>query len=367
MRCASRIPIGWTLILVTFLTLSHRVAFADGLVYEGPIIVDAINGQIQIGDTVEVRLDMILTNTSDLEQSLEILHPNTEAELHTEDGTLVNPVVFKPFEVKRIYVTFPAQVYGDTTKNFSFIPNLLLEGKYSPERVKRFAFFVVLPEGVHRIVGASKPFSSIVDNELGQTIVFYEFFDLYPTSFQIMWSELDVQLGFEKRASPLEITQRDQIITVEVTISNQGEETASNLVLIDDFLPAEFEAVEPEEEFTLTDSPDSDPHLFWEKAIDALQPGEAQTVMYQIRYIGDVSQPFFFALKPGMVKVDGDLVAVSNPVEMSIVVGQEMPSEVEPDFLTAFPPLVIVLFVIGALLGVGLIATGLILAIKRRA
>jgi hypothetical protein len=306
---------------------SIQTAYASELFYSGDIIVDSIVADVSIDTNATVIVEYKLVNEGEKEETVDLAFSGFPVQLWVGDEKLYNPVVFKPKEEKIIKVTYTTTVGGETTKVFSFNPTLTFNGRANSKRVKSFFVEILLPMSIKKIIGANKDYYGKGVNEEGRVFYVWAFDDIYPTMLCIRWSVLDVDLSVEKKASPQKITVPNQVITVEIILANKGGKEVYNIVLIDDYVPSDFEAVEPLEEFIVPPGNQSDPRLFWIREIGKLKSGEIRTITYSVRYIGDVSQIYDFDLKPSTVIVNGHLVAVSNEVTMSKMVGATLVEE----------------------------------------
>jgi hypothetical protein len=210
---------------------------------------------------------------------------------------------------------------------------MTLNGAFHPEPPARVSVTVWLPEGVQKILHSDNELTRHPPSENGRVAYSWEEFNLYPTSFTILWSTQQIDLS------------------------------------VKDFVPSEFEAVEPEEEFWFPEVEESDPHLYWAKRIDELQPGEVMTVQYVLKYIGDTSMVHTIQLKPCRVTAGGFLVGVSDRVSLYQRVGVTIDTEMEieaPVEEAAIPPTWLLIAIVGAAFGFGLILLGAFIAWRRR-
>jgi uncharacterized repeat protein (TIGR01451 family) len=314
--------------LVAFVMLCLvQTASASGLFYSGDIIIDSITANAEIDTNATVIVEYTLINEGDKEETVDLAFSQFPVQLWIGDEKLENPVMFKPKEEKMITLGYVTTVGGNTTKVFSFNPTLTFNGKANSKRVRSFSVGILLPDGIKKIIGANKEYCSKEIGGKGRVLYKWVNNDIYLTTLTVRWSVLDIDLSVEKKASPQKITAPNQTITVEIALENMGDKEVNNIILTDDYVPSDFEAVEPLEEFTIPKVNASDPRLFWIKRIGKLQPGEIRAISYSVRYIGDVSQIYDFDLKPSTVIVNGHLVAVSNEVTISKMVGATLVEE----------------------------------------
>jgi len=335
------------------LCLVQTVSVSE-LFFDGDIMIDSIIANIEIGDNATVFVQYTLINEANKEETVDLAFSQLPVQLWIGDEKLENPVVFKPKEEKTIKLGYITSVGGNTTKVFSFNPTLTFNGEPNSKRVRSSSVGILLPDGIKKIIGAKKEYYSKEVGMKGRVLYKWIDNDIYPTTLTIRWSTLDVNLDIVKKASPQKITAPNQTITVEITLENMGDKEVNNIILTDDYVPSDFEGVEPLEEFTIPKVNASDPRLFWIKGIRKLQPGEIRTISYSVRYIGDVSQIYDFDLKPSTVIVNGHLVAVSNEVTISKMVGATLVEEAPevPEKTKGFPTQYLVIGAIIAIIAV---------------
>ena len=312
-----------------------------------------------------MEIDYLLMNRGEGETSvnLEILMPDAEVLIDGEEWG--NPVVFNPGETKSLVVSAVLEPQGEDTKSLAIPTNLFLDGKLHAERSKLWVVRMTLPEGVHGIILASKEPTAQGAKEDERITYTWEYVNIYPTTLDLKWSVLDLDLDLEKRISPEKITEPDQILTIEVQIKNLGDQEVENILLLDDYVPTDFEAVEPLQELFIPETTESDPHLFWLKEISRLEAGAERSFQYKVKYTGDISVIQDLELKPCRVMVEGRLVNVSNLVRISKLVGAGLEAEVQGDVeeSPAFPLWgICTLALVGTALGGFLIARGFLLA-----
>jgi hypothetical protein len=347
---------------------AHSVAAQD-LFYTGEIIIADIEVILDIGSEAVVTAEYVLTNRGDVEESVTLGVPDREASFQETDDPISGPITFQAGETKNIRVRYSAPVEGAGTLTLSFTPAMTLNGAFHPEPPARVSVTVWLPEGIQKILHSNKELTRHPPSENGRVAYSWEEFNLYPTSFSILWSTQHIDLSVKKSASPSRIEELGQYITVQLLIKNHGENAITDIVLMDDFVPSEFEAVEPEEEFWFPEVEESDPHLYWAKRIDEVQPGEEMTVEYVLKYIGDTSMVHTIQLKPCRVTAGGFLVGVSDRVSLYQRVGVTIDTEMEieaPVEEAAIPPMWLLIAIVGAAFGFGLILLGAFIAWRRR-
>jgi len=307
--------------IIGILVLCLADTASASLFYGGNVSIESITADIVIDDSANVAVGYVLVNEGGKAESVSLGSPES-TDLWEGNAKLSNPVVFGANESKTLESTYAGEVKGDATKTFSFDPKITINNKSSSKSVEEYLVKILLPKGVEGIIWSNKGYlSSGIEN--GRASYLWAESDVYPTTLTIKWSTLGVSLSAEKNASPQKITEPGQAITVGIVLENRGVKVVDGILLTDDYVPSDFEAVEPREDFILDGDNSSEPHLFWIKRIDPLQPGERRAFSYSVRYVGDVSQIHGFSLKPVTVTVGGHLVAVSNEVLMTKMVGAE--------------------------------------------
>jgi hypothetical protein len=358
------------IVLITLMSLLTVLgeAHAQQIFYDGNIVIDSIRADVVIGDEASVFIEYLLVNEGDEEENVSLAYPSVPVQLRSGDQMVGDPLVLGPHEEMRISLSYVDEISEEATRSFGFSPGLTFNDMPNGHRVRRYAVGILLPEGVSSIIGSNKPHSAMELTDQGRAYYSWDFTDVYATSLSILWSTLGVDLSVAKSVSPEKITSPDQVLQVEVTIQNQGGDAVSNITLTDDYVPSDFEAVEPLDDFTLTDLEQSDPRLFWGQTIEVLKPGDTQTFRYSVRYIGDTSTIHDFILAATRVTVDDQFVSVSNQVRLSKLVGARLASELMEEQETPTPTskLLLLLAGLGVLLGVVMVLVGVVLFRRQR-
>ena len=351
------------LFLFCFFFLSAFRASADDFFYDGPVQIDKITAEIQLDQAASSHLVYLLTNRSEQDQTVEITYIDPLVPLFEGDQSLVNPLLFNPWEAKEIELNFQSELDVSLLYSFSLDPTLMFDGKRNAARVTEFIASIVMPEGIEQIVGSNKDYTRSVVDAKGRTTYTWEKYDSYPTPLSVKWSEVQLDVRFEKGVSPESITEPDQLLEVRIEIENLGDNRLEGLVLRDEYIPSDFEAVQEDEHLVLMAYELSDPRLIWQVDIPQLNPGESKIFSYNLRYVGDVALVHSFNVKPCMVFLDDKLVTTSNYVQMKKSVGVETQAPQQPtDRLY-----VLIILTIGAtVLGLILIGAGIVLSRRRR-
>ncbi len=245
-----------TSILVLF--AAQSVAAQD-LFYSGTITVDDIEVILDIRDEAVILGEYVLTNRGDAEESVTLGVPEREATFWEGDDLVIGSITFQSGETKTIQVRYIASVEGTGTRILSFTPAITLNGAFHPEPPARESVTLWLPEGVQKILHSNKELNRQPPDEKGRVAYSWEEFNIYPTSFTMLSNTQQLDLSVEKFASPNRIEESNQQITVQLVIHNHGQDMIEDIVLIDDFVPSEFEAVKPMDEFWVPEVEESDP------------------------------------------------------------------------------------------------------------
>jgi len=371
------------LILATLLAsltfLWRPTANAQSPFYEGSILIDSIQLQIDIKQDAQVEAEYVLVNTSKEIVQVSLNHDNSNTSLAQGELALEDPVAFGPGEVITISLTSNLMIEGDVSKSITFDPNLLFDSMRHGQVVNTYSIKVLLPPGVQRLISEFQVGATRENNPDDRILYTWEYFSLYPTTFHVIWSELGADLRVQKQIEPLNITEPDQELHVTLSLMNDGDETVTGINLMDDLDPAEYEPIEPLDDFTLVSDADSDPRLYWQADLETLAPGETRTFEYAVRYIGDVSMIHGMWIKPCVARVDGHMVATSNPVHMNKLVGavkvdtdgetplaEMTPESIEPPEDVPPPLWIPIIITIGGVIGIVLIGVGLNMVRRRR-
>jgi len=291
--------------------LCLQAASATELFYTGGVEIDSIGIRVEVDDKATLKAVYLLTNYGDGAEEVNLRFAQCPASLWADGEELHNPLVFKPGESKSINLTCKLDIAGETTKRLYIDPTLLFDGNPNSKPTKALLIKVLLPEGVDELISASDE-PDEEGFEGGRKFYTWSGIGIYPTPLSLIWSTLQVDIDVQKKASPQKITAPDQVIKVEITIKNNGNTSVNNIILSDQYVASDFEAVEPLDEFSRRES-----ILSWMKKIDSLAPGESRTLAYSVKYIGFSPRNYDFYLKPCVMVIDGHLASMSNKVRMS--------------------------------------------------
>ena len=306
-------------VLLTSMLCTFQAVSADDLFYSGDVVTESLGVNIDIDDEeATVSAVYLLNNRGSETEEINLQYDSSPASLQIDGETLANPVVFNPGDRKSVTATFKLDITGEITKTLFLDPTLLFNGSPSSEPASSIMIKALLPEGVNGLAWAShEPDEESVES--GRRLYTWTYYDLYPTPLTLKWSTLLVDLSLEKSASPLEITEPDQVINIEITLTNNGDTEVSDIQLVDQYSASLFAEIEPS-----TESATQENMLFWQKTIGSLSPGETVSLHYSVTYIASVTQDYEFDLTPTVVTVGGHLVSVSDKVRMKI--GTEVPT-----------------------------------------
>lgn len=303
------------LTLLTTLIATASNNFKDNY-YKGNVIVDTIDVQIFINTEAEVIAEYKLINTGDAEESVEIELIKPSTTLYVNGELLKNPITFSPQEQKNITLSYDGEIEGESLKRFTFSPQILINSKRSVKHTNNYCVDLLLPEGIPSLIGSSETYSNKIITNEDRSLYQWEYHNIYPTTISFMWSDLGVNFEVEKSVTPQDITEPNQIITIQIVFKNLSDEEFHQVSLVDDFDPSEFESVQPIDGFTITDEEASDPRLIWRKDIEKLGAQEVLSFEYSIKYIGDTSMIYDFKLAPVKILIDSQLAAASNDVTL---------------------------------------------------
>jgi len=350
-------------ILCTFQTVS-----ADDLFYSGDVVTESVGINVDIGQQeATVTAVYLLKNLGSETEEIDLQHDNSTASLQMDGETLENPVVFYPGDRKSVTATFTLDITGEITKTLYLVPTLLFSGSPNSKPAASIMIKALLPGGVNGLAWASyEPDEESLES--GRKQYTWEDSDVYPTPLTLKWSTLGVDLSLEKSASPVEITQPDQVINIEITLKNNGDTELSDIHLVDQYSESHFAEIKP-----LAESGTRENMLLWQKTIGSLDPGETISLNYSVTYIAPITQDYELDLKPTVVTVGGNLVSVSNKVRMEVITEvptstpepEESPEQEEATLEGSSWPLIVGIVV--PVLLIILAGTGYFLRRRRRA
>jgi len=342
------------LFIVSIGSLLAGTACAQVSFYTGDVVISSLDASIDIQEKANVNLNYVLKNEGAAECEVSLTFPS-EATVLMDGKEFSNPVIFKPGESKTFSLSYEKEVKGEKLRVFTFDPFILFDDMPNSKRVRSYSVKVMLPEGINRLVTSNKKYD-LKTLENGRATYLWSKKNIYLTSLMIKWSIIDVDLAVEKTVTPNEITAPDQIVNIKITIENKGNKEVKSITLMDNFFPADIEAVSPLEEFTMQGGPEEEPRLIWCKKVESLMPKEIKNYQYSIK----IKRLFNTTLDPLTVIVEGSLVSVSNEVNIEAV-SQLPPSPTPtPKPIPSFLPIALVIVVILAVI------TVLALLLRRR-
>jgi len=327
------------------------------LFYSGGVVIDSCTARIDVTDRAEVALEYELVNRGDAAETLTLSFFPESAEARIDGGNLSNPVSFDPGVTHRLTLSYSLALADAGYQTLLFAPTLLLDDTAIVEKVSSYEVTLILPEGVSRATFVSMPYDR-VGSEDGRVALIWEMGDTYLTPLSVSWSGLDVDIAATKTATPSSLTATGETVEVRITVENRGPEEVRDITLEDDFQPLVFEAVSPLYEFRLEEPELSDPHLYWSRSIDSLQPGEVQSFAYSVKPLVLGQECRLGSL---VVTVSGIPVSVSNDVVLSSQLDETYGAEAgEEGFPLAY-------VIVGAVAVVVIVAVGLLITLRRPA
>ena len=272
------------IIIVVALWLSLYVVtpLNAALFYTGNIHIESLSAKIDVTSKAEVTVMSELENLGDSTEAVSLNVLPSEATALVDGVEILNPVSFEPGAERELTLSYSMELDPSELQRITFDPMLFFDDMASSHRINSYVVEMILPEGVSRIVSSNKPYNvSSVQN--GRLVITWQQEDAYPSALNVTWTTLEVDITAVKEADPDTITAAGEIVEVQITIKNQGEQEVRNLKLIDSFFPGAFEAVEPLDDFELVEPETSDPHLYWIKEIGHLAPGETKGFHYSVK------------------------------------------------------------------------------------
>jgi hypothetical protein len=300
------------LMLAMFPSVSAQVSF-----YSGDVCMDTFDADIDLRGRAVVSLECLLVNRGSEEESvsLRITGVPGDADVLLDSNPFSEgETVFGPGEEKTLKIDYVPDINVSNNLNvLSLGPRVFFDDMHNSERVGTYNVRLALPEGVKSIVSSSRECSSM-EIENRRTVYYWSENDIYPTALSIMWSSLDADISLMQEADHRQISDVNQQIGVTVTIENKGENELSDVLLSTYFVPSEFEAVEPLEDFEQPE-PGTDYMLKWSRGIGRVGAGETKTLHYSVR---PKSLSHALKLEPVTARVNNSLVGVSNEIGIEV-------------------------------------------------
>lgn len=324
------------------------------LFYTGNIAIDSLSAEIDVNQNASVTVEYTLSNRVEEKEEVTLGFSPESALVLLDGEELSNPVSFAAGEVRKLSLSYSMEVGTEDYKMIIFNAVLLFNDKSNSRTISNYRVKAILPDGINRLVHSNKPFETT--SEDGRAAVIWTESNVYSIPLSFSWSTTGIDITATKKATPSVISSPDEVVMIEVTIQNNGDEEVRDIELYDDFFPTLFEAVEPLEEFNLVYPEDSDAHLYWTKKIDSLQPGESKAYTYSIK-VKIVSPETM--LNPLTALVNGAPVATSNDI---IIYGESEEQIVYKPGEREIPTLYVI---IGAIVVVAIIASVLVVRSRK--
>jgi hypothetical protein len=318
------------LLILIFLGCICPTVWAADLFYNGSIGIDSIRADVDLQDTGSVTLVYTLSNRGSAPETVTVEYWNTSIPLYIGNAPVRNPVPLRAGERQSFVVQYRQEIRAQEPKTFTLDPTLLFNGAFTPGTIGEYTVALVLPDGVKALLTSNKGYQSRSTTDKGRVQYGWKFGDDYPTVLTVKWPSTGIDLVLTKSVSPQTITEQNRALRVEITVQNQGVGSVDNLTLSDDFVPSDYEAIEPKSEFFSSDLNRSDPRVIWRKNVGVLNPGETKRAMYSVKYLGNLSLYTFIDLPPTSAYQNRILVGVSNSVSVhpnpATAAGEQQPS-----------------------------------------
>jgi hypothetical protein len=296
-----------------------QCACAASLFYTGNIAIEHIEGRIVLGDTTGVSLSYLLNNRGSAEERVNLEYSALPVSLKADGSAVASPLVFGPGETKQLELTYSLELPDDVIMAFSLDPTLSFDGKANNAPVGDYHVAMTLPAGTESLLTEDPPHHFEELDNSGLSVYEWAYEATYPPVISVRWDTRGIDLLLTKSAVPTVIAPGKETLTVMVSVENHGSGTVRDVYLIDEFVPSDFAAVSPSDEFVMTDQNTSDIRLYWVGSLGDIAPGETGTANYQIRYTGDVQTIRTIELAPCMASVDDHLAGLSNPVTLTVM------------------------------------------------
>ena len=297
-------------LLVLSLLLFVVAPASAGLFYTGGIHIDSLSATMDITSETAVSVEYELVNHGEAEETVNLSVFPLEATARIDGAELSNPVDFEAGQVRKLTLLYTMELTSGEFQRIQFVPMLFFDDMANAQRIKSYSVQLVLPEGVNRIVSSSLPYDGSAIQE-GRLTVTWDKEDVYPSALNVSWTTLDVDIAAIKKATPSTLTLAGEIVEVEITVQNKGDNEIRDITLSDNFFPGAFEAVAPLDEFELVQPEMSDPHLYWKKEVASLKSGETKTYAYSVKVKTLGLETRLDAL---LVLVNGIPVGISNDI-----------------------------------------------------
>lgn len=341
------------LIVILLVGICQTGGAAD-LFYTGSIGIDSIRADVDLRDTGSVTLVYTLSNRGSAPETVTVEYWNTSIPLYIGNVPVQNPVLFRAGEQKSFVVRYGEVIRDLEPRTFRLDPTLLFNEAFAPVEAGEYTITLLLPSGVKALLTSNKEYQSQSTTGEGRVQYVWRFENDYPTALTVKWTSLGIDLAITKEISPQKITEQNRALRVEITVENRGEIRVDNLTLSDDFIPSDYEALEPGSEFFSPDLNRSDPRVIWRKHIGGLDPQKTTRAEYSITYIGNLSQSPVIHLPPTRAYQGGILVGVSNAVSLQPTIITAPGEEPSPPTTTSLTESL----AIGALIVSGFLAFG---------
>jgi len=276
------------------------------LMYQGDLKAKSSHLSVALGETAStasVRYE--LANISDRA----VRHDLAIREHRAALPKRLEPLAIESRAVGQVLQTLQYPTTGRELKEVRVDPRLEVGGKELLSRFESMRIDVKLPAGVTQLVYSSLPGGTMtVDPSDGRTVLTYQLVNQYPVPLTLKWNT-GAQIRVTKVGSLAGL-----VLSVDVTVKNEGREAVRDIQVNDDFHPAFVSSGTPKNEFELVRGTVNDQRLIWKHRVEVLGSGESINLKYEVTFRNAPPK----GLKLGRTTVTrsgtGELVGASTPL-----------------------------------------------------
>lgn len=216
---------------------------------------------------------------------------------------------------KQLNVKLPikSQKIGKISSMVQVSPQLLINNITAVNPVKDYEIKVILPKSAKKIVKSNKQLISEVQND-GTKVYNWKGKNEYLTPLNIWWTNSDTDISLKKS---VQVNTNKRVAVVSITVKNNGDSVAKNIILSEDFSPQEFKGLSnvSNGKFEIIKGTVNDVRLVWKHKLTSLSSGQSKRITYQLQIQQNLVDIRLYETV-GLEK--GEPISVSNSISKKI-------------------------------------------------
>lgn len=198
-------------------------------------------------------------------------------------GVTSKKITFRPNQTIKVDWNVPLKIQqvGRLVQSVRISPQLLLNETLPLKPVENFSIEIILPAEAKKLLKSNKPLVFRGKKD-GRLVYKWSGRDTYLTTAMVFWTTSDVNLSMTKE---INLNWGQQTVSVTLNVKNEGQATAQNIILKEDFPSQTFEGISrgSQGNFSVYQGQFNDQRLIWQYSLPHLTPGEQTEVRYQLK------------------------------------------------------------------------------------